>query len=146
MADEPTTALDVTIQAQILDLLGELQRELGMAVLLITHNLGLVADVAHRVNVMYAGRIVEAGTGGARCCRARATPTPGRCSHAVPRLEGSGGTAAGHPGLGAQSRRACPPAARSTPAARSAASAARKRNRRPRTGRRGALGEVPLLE
>ena len=61
IADEPTTALDVTIQAQILELLQELQRRLKMAVLLITHNLGLVADVAHRVNVMYAGRIVECG-------------------------------------------------------------------------------------
>ncbi|MFC1461655.1 ABC transporter ATP-binding protein, partial [Verrucomicrobiota bacterium] len=59
VADEPTTALDVTIQAQILDLLVGLQQELGMAVLLITHNMGLVADVAHRVYVMYAGRIVE---------------------------------------------------------------------------------------
>src|SRR3989304_702045 len=54
IADEPTTALDVTIQAQILELLVRLQSELGMAILLITHNLGLVADVAHRVNVMYA--------------------------------------------------------------------------------------------
>jgi oligopeptide/dipeptide ABC transporter ATP-binding protein len=61
IADEPTTALDVTIQAQILDLLKRLQEELGMAVLLITHNLGLVADVAHRVNVMYAGSLVESG-------------------------------------------------------------------------------------
>ncbi len=61
VADEPTTALDVTIQAQILELLQKLQRDLGMAILLITHNLGLVAGVAHRVNVMYAGRIVEAG-------------------------------------------------------------------------------------
>jgi len=61
IADEPTTALDVTIQAQILDLLVRLQEELGMAILLITHNLGLVADVAHWVYVMYAGRIVESG-------------------------------------------------------------------------------------
>jgi len=61
VADEPTTALDVTIQAQILELLKSLQAELGMAVLLITHNLGLVADVAHRVNVMYAGSLVESG-------------------------------------------------------------------------------------
>jgi oligopeptide/dipeptide ABC transporter ATP-binding protein len=61
VADEPTTALDVTIQAQILELIGSLQRQLRMAVLLITHNLGLVADVAHEVNVMYAGRIVESG-------------------------------------------------------------------------------------
>jgi peptide/nickel transport system ATP-binding protein len=61
VADEPTTALDVTIQAQILDLLASLQKKLNMSVLLITHNLGLVADVAHTVNVMYAGRIVESG-------------------------------------------------------------------------------------
>ena len=61
VADEPTTALDVTIQAQIVDLLLLLRRELGMAVLLISHNLGLVAGAAGLVNVMYCGRIVEAG-------------------------------------------------------------------------------------
>jgi oligopeptide/dipeptide ABC transporter ATP-binding protein len=59
IADEPTTALDVTIQAQILELLQELQAENGMAVLLITHNLGIVAEIAQRVAVMYAGRLVE---------------------------------------------------------------------------------------
>jgi peptide/nickel transport system ATP-binding protein len=59
IADEPTTALDVTIQAQILRLLQELQREMGMAVLLITHNLGVVAHFAKRVIVMYAGQIAE---------------------------------------------------------------------------------------
>ncbi|HEY4371876.1 MAG TPA: dipeptide ABC transporter ATP-binding protein [Burkholderiales bacterium] len=61
IADEPTTALDVTIQAQILDLLKSLQRERGMALLLITHDLGVVAQMAHRVALMYAGEIVKIG-------------------------------------------------------------------------------------
>ena len=59
IADEPTTALDVTIQAQILDLLAELKAELGLAILLITHAMGVVAEVAQRVVVMYAGKVVE---------------------------------------------------------------------------------------
>src|SRR3954470_15679014 len=59
LADEPTTALDVTIQAQILELMKDLSRRLGVAMLIITHNLGVVARYADRVNVMYAGRIIE---------------------------------------------------------------------------------------
>ena len=59
IADEPTTALDVTVQAQIMRLLQELQNELGMAIILISHNLGLVARYADRVAVMYAGQVVE---------------------------------------------------------------------------------------
>ena len=62
IADEPTTALDVTIQAQILALMKELQKETGMAILLITHNMGIVSQVADRVCVMYAGRIAETGS------------------------------------------------------------------------------------
>ena len=62
LADEPTTALDVTIQAQVLEVMARLSRELGTAVIVITHNLGVVARYADRVNVMYAGRIVESGT------------------------------------------------------------------------------------
>jgi oligopeptide transport system ATP-binding protein len=62
IADEPTTALDVTIQAQILELLRELQEQLGMSVILITHDLGVVAHTAHRIAVMYAGKVVETGT------------------------------------------------------------------------------------
>jgi peptide/nickel transport system ATP-binding protein/oligopeptide transport system ATP-binding protein len=61
LADEPTTALDVTIQAQILDLLRDLQREMGMAIVIITHNMGVIAEFADRVAVMYAGRIAEEG-------------------------------------------------------------------------------------
>ncbi|MCG5239316.1 ABC transporter ATP-binding protein [Azospirillum doebereinerae] len=61
IADEPTTALDVTIQAQILDLMRRLQAETGTAILFVTHNLGVVAELAHRVAVMYAGRVVEEG-------------------------------------------------------------------------------------
>ncbi len=62
IADEPTTALDVTIQAQILELMKELTRNLGVALIVITHNLGVVARYADRVNVMYAGKIIESGT------------------------------------------------------------------------------------
>src|SRR5690606_6268501 len=62
LADEPTTALDVTIQAQILELMRELQRDLETAILLITHDLGVVNQIADEVMVMYAGRIVEQGT------------------------------------------------------------------------------------
>ncbi len=61
IADEPTTALDVTIQAQIMELIGSLQKELKMAVILVTHDLGVVASVADRIQVMYAGKIVERG-------------------------------------------------------------------------------------
>ena len=59
IADEPTTALDVTIQAQILELLNELKAKLGMAVMLITHDMGVIAETAQRVMVMYAGKVVE---------------------------------------------------------------------------------------
>ena len=97
VADEPTTALDVTIQAQILELLVRLQAELGMAVLLITHNLGLVADAAHRVNVMYAGRIVESGPAEAVLAAPR-HPYTRALLDAVPRLDGAAGRLEGIPG------------------------------------------------
>jgi peptide/nickel transport system ATP-binding protein len=62
LADEPSTALDVTIQAQILDIMRDLRRELGTSIVMITHDLGVVADIADRVVVMYAGHVVETGT------------------------------------------------------------------------------------
>jgi oligopeptide/dipeptide ABC transporter ATP-binding protein len=77
IADEPTTALDVTIQAQILDLIKRLQREIGMSVLLITHDLGVVAEVCKRVIVMYAGRIVERASAAALFHRPRHPYTTG---------------------------------------------------------------------
>ena len=97
VADEPTTALDVTIQAQILALLSDLQRDLDMSVLLITHNLGLVADQAHTVSVMYAGRIVESGPTG-DVLRSPAHPYAKALLEAVPRLGSAGGRMTGIPG------------------------------------------------
>ena len=85
IADEPTTALDVTIQAQILELIRKLQRELGMAVLFITHNLGVAAEIADRIVVMYAGRVVEEGPSRALFHRPRMPYTLGLL-RSVPRL------------------------------------------------------------
>ena len=86
LADEPTTALDVTIQAQILELLRELTRRMGVALLLITHNLGVVARYADRVNVMYAGRIVEQASARALYATPRHPYTAGLL-RSVPRLD-----------------------------------------------------------
>ncbi|MER8526013.1 ABC transporter ATP-binding protein [Mesorhizobium sp. M1272] len=85
IADEPTTALDVTIQAQILDLLAELQAQRGMGILFVTHNLGVVAEIADRVAVMYAGRIVETGPVSEVFTRPRHPYTAG-LMRSVPRL------------------------------------------------------------
>ncbi|HKV15054.1 MAG TPA: ABC transporter ATP-binding protein [Reyranella sp.] len=86
IADEPTTALDVTIQAQILELMKSLTRKLGVAQIIITHNLGVVARYASRVNVMYAGRIVEAGRAEAIYHRPR-HPYTMALLRSVPRLD-----------------------------------------------------------
>jgi peptide/nickel transport system ATP-binding protein/oligopeptide transport system ATP-binding protein len=87
IADEPTTALDVTIQAQILDLLKALQQETGMAIILITHDLGVVAEMADEVAVMYSGRVVETGPVGAVFGDAQHPYTLGLFG-SVPRLDG----------------------------------------------------------
>jgi oligopeptide/dipeptide ABC transporter ATP-binding protein len=86
LADEPTTALDVTIQAQILELLRDLARRLGVAMLIITHNLGVVARYADRVNVMYAGRIIERASAADLYARPRHPYTLGLL-RSVPRLD-----------------------------------------------------------
>ena len=87
IADEPTTALDVTIQAQILELLRDLQRETGMAILFITHDLGVIAELCSRVVVMYAGRIAEQATARALFAGPRHPYTQGLLA-SIPRLEG----------------------------------------------------------
>jgi oligopeptide/dipeptide ABC transporter ATP-binding protein len=89
LADEPTTALDVTIQAQVLGLLADLRAKHGMAVLFITHNLGVVAQIADRVAVMYAGEIVEQGPVGAIFARPL-HPYTRALFAAVPRIDLSG--------------------------------------------------------
>ena len=91
IADEPTTALDVTIQAQILELLQRLSAEMGTAVLIITHNLGVIARYASRVNVMYAGKIVESGTAEALFSDPQHPYTRGLLQ-SVPRLNQGRGT------------------------------------------------------
>jgi peptide/nickel transport system ATP-binding protein len=86
LADEPTTALDVTVQKQILDLLGSLQRELDMAMILITHDLGVVAGRAKRIGVMYAGRIVEEADTKALFAEVRHPYTEGLMA-SIPRIQ-----------------------------------------------------------
>jgi len=89
-ADEPTTALDVTVQAEVMALLGELCRDLGMAMLLVTHDLGVVAGLADRIAVMYAGRIVEASAA-ARFFSGPGHPYSAGLLNAVPTLEDQAG-------------------------------------------------------
>ena len=86
IADEPTTALDVTIQADIIDLLKDLQKQLNMAVILITHDLGIVADVAKKIVVMYSGKVVETGSNTDIFYRAK-HPYTQALLRAVPRLD-----------------------------------------------------------
>ncbi len=90
IADEPTTALDVTIQAQILELIARLQSDLGMAMLLITHDMGVVAGIADRVHVMYAGRVVETGNTEAIFTDPRMPYTMGLLQ-SIPRLDDARG-------------------------------------------------------
>jgi oligopeptide/dipeptide ABC transporter ATP-binding protein len=97
IADEPTTALDVTIQRQILELLARLRRELGMAILLVSHDLGVIAEYADRIAVMYAGRVVEHGNA-ATLLRHPHHPYTAGLLAARPSLTGRRGTLANIPG------------------------------------------------
>lgn len=110
LADEPTTALDVTVQAQILELIDRLRSELGMGVLLITHDLGVVSEVADHIAVMYAGRIVERGTADA-LLRRPAHPYTEALLKSVPTTESAGGdllTISGEPPSPAHIPPGCP--------------------------------------
>ena len=119
IADEPTTALDVTIQAQILDLMRTLQRETGTAIILITHDLGVVAEMCDRVAVMYAGEIVEQADVG-RCSAHPRHPYTRGLIASVP-VPGDDPRRAGHdPGQRAQPGVPARRAAASRPAARPA--------------------------
>ncbi len=97
VADEPTTALDVTVQGQVLDLIGDLSSDLGLSVLLITHDLGVVADLADRAAVMYAGQIVETGEVATMFANPRHPYTEGLLQ-AIPRNERRSGALATIPG------------------------------------------------
>ena len=119
IADEPTTALDVTVQAQILELIGEMKERLGIGVVLISHNMSVIADVAQNVMIMYAGRPVEIGTRD-EIFRAPRHPYAWGCSsRSAPGRPG--GAARAHRGSRPRSS-TCRPAARSTRAAPTASS------------------------
>ncbi|SEA35825.1 ABC transporter ATP-binding protein [Rubrimonas cliftonensis] len=113
IADEPTTALDVTIQAQVLDLMRALQRESGAALILITHDLGVVAEMASDVAVMYAGRVVEAGPA-ERVLRDPQHPYTLGLMASTPGLGPAGGRLAAIPGL-VPAAEAMPPGCRFAP-------------------------------
>jgi len=100
IADEPTTALDVTVQAQIMELLGNLQHEHNLALVLITHDLGVVAGATDRINVMYAGRVVETGTVGA-VFRAPVHPYTRGLLECLPRLDARQEVQVSIPGIAA---------------------------------------------
>ena len=126
IADEPTTALDVTIQAQILDLMLDLRDEFGMAIIIITHNMGVVAETADRVLVMYAGRIVEEAPV-ARLFDHPLHPYTRGLLECVPSLEQDHDAAGGDPRARCRTRRAAPPAAAFTPRCRYAVPGLRRR-------------------
>ena len=143
IADEPTTALDVTVQAQILELLARLKRELGMAIALITHDLGVVAGLCERVMVMYAGRAVEIAPVG-ELFPTRSIPTPrGCCSRCRGSTSSVGAELADHPRPAAQSAGAAARAASSPTAAPTSSTAAASSGRVLAPMRPGACQGLP---
>ena len=99
IADEPTTALDVTVQAQVMDLIDRIRDEFSIAVLFISHNLELVAEIADRVTVMYAGRVVESGGVRGICSPTPNHPYTRQLIRCIPRLDGEPGAMPTIPGL-----------------------------------------------
>jgi oligopeptide transport system ATP-binding protein len=148
IADEPTTALDVTVQAQVMDLLKDLQRDTGMGLVLITHDLGVVNEVADRVAVMYAGKIVETGTVDDVFTRPAHPYTLG-LMNSIPQVEAKGGRLnpiVGQPPNLAAIPSGCPFHPRCPRARTGAAARPRLRGRRPAAaaGRPRPRGRVPL--
>ncbi len=129
IADEPTTALDVTIQAQVLDLLRELQRSRGMAMLLISHDLGVVSRMADHVGVMYAGQLVEVAPRDRFFRRGGASLFARRCSRRCPTRRGAAANSPAFPAACRRSIPASPAAASPTAAPRSCRPAAKRRRR-----------------
>ena len=132
IADEPTTSLDLTIQAQYLNLLRELQREHGLALIFITHNLGIVAKMCDQLAVMYAGRVVEQGPV-SRIFNAPAHPYTKALLGSIPRMSDNRRAAHRHRGPAARSRPSLPPGCAFAPRCprRSTAAAPRRRRNSP---------------
>ena len=145
IADEPTTSLDLTIQAQYLNLLRDLQREHGLALIFITHNLGIVAKMCDQLAVMYAGRVVESGPV-SRIFNAPAHPYTEALLNSIPRMSDSRPAADRDRRAAARSGRRCRPAARLPRAARRRSTAAATRRRRTFNPEQGRTARCWLAE